>query len=208
MAEENIGAIYNTKVPLYSAPADIQEAFRIYHYGSANYDPTNTDPLQLPNPSMARYLAEFQLQINQLNESGIGSEYSDLLPATADAGFIWMDSESTSGGEELYSTAFYSTQQPSENLADGMIWIDKGSALKEAFVWDAALSEWIKINDPVTVVESKGDLLAGTGGTSIARLPVGQDGHVLTASSGTATGLSWQQVSTESFEISSIMGVY
>ena len=43
MAAESIGAIYSTKIPGYSDNADIQAAFKLYHYGSLDYDSTNAN---------------------------------------------------------------------------------------------------------------------------------------------------------------------
>jgi len=42
------------------------------------------------------------------------------------------------------------------------------------------------------LINAKGDLLAGTDAVEIERLPVGDNGQVLTADSSAATGLSWQ----------------
>jgi hypothetical protein len=42
-----------------------------------------------------------------------------------------------------------------------------------------------------TVVDAKGDLLAGTAADTVGRLAVGTNGNVLTAASGEATGLKW-----------------
>lgn len=50
----------------------------------------------------------------------------------------------------------------------------------------------LETNDiPKTLIDAKGDLLAGTAADTIARLAVGTNGHVLTADSSTATGLKW-----------------
>jgi hypothetical protein len=38
---------------------------------------------------------------------------------------------------------------------------------------------------------AKGDILAATGSSTLARLPVGSDGQILSASSGASTGLAW-----------------
>jgi hypothetical protein len=43
----------------------------------------------------------------------------------------------------------------------------------------------------ISTVDAKGDLLAGTGDNTIARLAVGTNNQVLTADSSTATGLKW-----------------
>jgi hypothetical protein len=42
-----------------------------------------------------------------------------------------------------------------------------------------------------TIVDAKGDLIAATAADTVARLPVGANGSVLTAASGQTTGLSW-----------------
>lgn len=44
---------------------------------------------------------------------------------------------------------------------------------------------------PKTLADAKGDLLAATAADTVARLPVGADGEVLTADSGAATGVAW-----------------
>ena len=62
MAAENIdntpngAGLFNTKIPGLSDAADIQAALRLYHYGTYEYDGANTDPLLLPNPSIAKHL--------------------------------------------------------------------------------------------------------------------------------------------------------
>lgn len=77
---ENIGSAIsgltkfnvNTLIPSLSDNADIQEAFRIYHYGAASgngagqYNPSNTNPANLKNPSIAYSLYSLQDQIDNL----------------------------------------------------------------------------------------------------------------------------------------------
>jgi len=46
-------------------------------------------------------------------------------------------------------------------------------------------------NSMATAIDAKGDLVAGTGADTFARLPVGTNGQVLTADSAEATGLKW-----------------
>jgi hypothetical protein len=50
---ESIGSLYNTQIPSYSENADVQEAFRLYHYGSTDYNTANTNTANLVNPSIA-----------------------------------------------------------------------------------------------------------------------------------------------------------
>jgi hypothetical protein len=87
MATESIGAIYSTAIPGYEDSADIQEAFRAYHYGSYSYDPANTSTASLVNPSIAYYLNDLQSQITSVSSGGIQESVftakGDLLSASA-----------------------------------------------------------------------------------------------------------------------------
>jgi hypothetical protein len=51
MASESIGALYPTQIPGYADNADIQAAFRLYHYGSTAYSTANSNTANLVNPS-------------------------------------------------------------------------------------------------------------------------------------------------------------
>jgi hypothetical protein len=70
MAAESIGAIYSTKIPGYADNADIQAAFKLYHYGSLEYDSTETDVAELVSPSIAHTLNNLQSQITALDPAG------------------------------------------------------------------------------------------------------------------------------------------
>lgn len=70
MASETIGNLYPTEIPGYADSADIQAAFRLYHYGSSAYDVENTDVAQLVNPSIAYTLNNLQDQITGLDPAG------------------------------------------------------------------------------------------------------------------------------------------
>lgn len=77
---ENIGSAItgltnfnvNTQIPSISENANIQEAFRLYHYGAPSgsgvgqYNPSNTNPDNLKNPSIAHSLYSLQYQISNL----------------------------------------------------------------------------------------------------------------------------------------------
>lgn len=54
-----------------------------------------------------------------------------------------------------------------------------------------------------TLVDAKGDLLAGTGADTVTRLPVGADGTVLGASSTQPSGLTWVQLAGAYVPVSS-----
>jgi hypothetical protein len=49
-------------------------------------------------------------------------------------------------------------------------------------------------NSMATAIDAKGDLIAGTGADTFARLAVGTNDYVLTAASGETTGLKWAAV--------------
>jgi hypothetical protein len=88
MASENIGNLYPTKIPGYVDSADIQAAFRLYHYGSSSYDIENTNTASLINPSIAYTLNNLQTQITGLDPAGsisksIFDAKGDLVVGTA-----------------------------------------------------------------------------------------------------------------------------
>jgi hypothetical protein len=70
MAAESIGALYSTKIPGYADSADIQAAFKLYHYGSTDYNTSNANTANLVNPSIAFTLNDLQGQIDGLDPAG------------------------------------------------------------------------------------------------------------------------------------------
>jgi hypothetical protein len=60
MAVESIGSLIPTKIPGLSDQADIQAAFKAYHYGSYTYDTAETNPANLVNPSIAKTIYDLQ----------------------------------------------------------------------------------------------------------------------------------------------------
>jgi hypothetical protein len=78
MASESIGALYPTQIPGYADNADIQEAFRLYHYGSSAYSTANANTANLVNPSIAYTLNNLQTQISALDPSGLTTQLGDL----------------------------------------------------------------------------------------------------------------------------------
>jgi hypothetical protein len=47
-----------------------------------------------------------------------------------------------------------------------------------------------------SIVDAKGDLIAGTAADAVSRLAAGTNGHVLVADSGETTGLKWNNPGT------------
>jgi hypothetical protein len=88
MAAESIGALYSTKIPGYADNADIQAAFKLYHYGSTDYNTANANTANLINPSVAYTLNDLQGQITNLDPTGSVSKSiidakGDLLVGSA-----------------------------------------------------------------------------------------------------------------------------
>lgn len=137
MASEDIGSLYNTKMPGYEDAADIQAALKLFLYGSTAYDETNTDPTQLPNPSLARHLQDLADNITALEEQGIGSIYSDTEPTSPADGLIWVDADASpvvSSGN-----IFYQDAAPTGTIAEGAIWTDSDSSPLTMYVYDSTL---------------------------------------------------------------------
>ncbi len=117
MAAENIGSIYNVKVPGMDDAADIQEAFKLYHYGSTTYNKNNTDKSLLPVDSLAYHLNGLQVQITTntnnidlripksiIDAKGdlIVGQFADMpgkLPAGSNGQVLTVNSASTLGLE-------------------------------------------------------------------------------------------------------------
>jgi hypothetical protein len=144
MAVENIGEIFPTKIPGLEETADIQEALRLYHYGSTSYDPDNTDKELLPNPSMAYNLKVLEADIDALQSNGIGSEFVGTQPTDVPDGFIWVDAASEGPVETTIPTVFYQNDAPTTGLVEGRLWVDKNSNPLTMYVYDSVLG-WREI---------------------------------------------------------------
>jgi hypothetical protein len=94
---ESIGSLYSTEIPSLSENADIQEAFRLYHYGAPSgtgvgeYDPTNTNAANLVNPSIAYSLNNLQSQIISISgslgvQATVWTTKGDLVTRTSSPG--------------------------------------------------------------------------------------------------------------------------
>jgi hypothetical protein len=203
LAVEDIGNLWNTKQPGYDDTADIQAALKAFLYGSYTYNPTNTDPTQLPNPSLARHLQGLSDRLTDQEELGIGSDYLTLaqigaLTGVAD-GYIAMASDSNGGAvESLYASAFYTNEAPTTDIVDGVLWVDKDSDALDTYVYNETDDEWVRINDLKNIIAAKGDLLVGTSAEGLDNLTVGANGTVLTADDTQALGVKWQAPSVYS----------
>lgn len=91
MASENIGSLYPTQIPGYEDAADIQAALRLYHYGSTT--PPETEAEIIAN-SVAGHLKSLDSRLDNVEETGVGSDYTSTEPSSPADGFIWVDADS------------------------------------------------------------------------------------------------------------------
>lgn len=147
MAAQNIdgtadgSGVFNTKVPGYEDPADIQAALKLFLYGSATFDPTVPNARDiLPNPSIARYIKVMQDEIDALESAGIGSTYGSE-PTSPQVGYVWMSSADST----LVPTAavsIYQSIEPTTGLSNGLLWIDNSGSTPVLKVYDGTTETW------------------------------------------------------------------
>ena len=96
MAVENIdGTVagngpFNVSIPGLTADADIQQALRVYHYGSTQ-PPANLAAVSAK--SVAGYFKSISDRVQIVESAGIGSSYSQTEPASPPNGFLWVDAD-------------------------------------------------------------------------------------------------------------------
>jgi hypothetical protein len=116
---DNIGTIYNVKIPSLNDDANIQEALKIYHYGTLSTIDDVTDLDNAVNPGVAVYLRQIQNDVSSrvslapITEGGdlfvgIGSEQVEVLSVP--------ESVKTSGLEHVL------TYDPTQSNAKHLIW--------------------------------------------------------------------------------------
>lgn len=214
----NVGFFFNTQIPDLDDDANIQDALRQYHYGGGASD--NEDPASIVADSVAGHLQsiadKFEDVLTYYRTAGAfsdteptGTPSGTSLDVGVPDGYVWVDSSASGGPSTRYfAAAYYTNEAPTADLSDGVIWIDKDSALSTAYVYDANTSSWIAINDFANAVSSKGDMLVGDSSAELDSLSVGSDGSVLTADSSASLGVSWQQSNIDDHRIGTIMGIY
>lgn len=119
---------YNTTIPSLTDDANIQEALRMYHYGTADGSIPDDSGNPIQAESIAAYLGGLQTQIDAF---GIGSSYATTEPALTndDNGFIWVDANSTSLATTfgLPNVAYYQATAPTTGLVEGILWVNSTS---------------------------------------------------------------------------------
>jgi len=158
MAVENIGNLVPTKIPALSDDANIQDALKAYHYGSYTFDTAETNTANLLNPSIAYTITNLQSQITTKAALEVAARDSSRATTTAPTaaaftafsntipdGYVWLDKDSSAGVGYYAATSVYTTTAPSTNLANGLIWIKKGSSPLEMYVYNGDTSTFNRV---------------------------------------------------------------
>lgn len=136
MAEDiNPTGPYNTKVPGYNEAADIQQALKVFLYGTTTL-PENKS--QVLSTSIAGYLKSIETDIETLNNKGIGSEVASTEPTGISNGHIWVDSTSSVTSSIQYAIASYQTTAPSSPTT-GALWVDSDTTPLKIYVWSGSV---------------------------------------------------------------------
>lgn len=136
---EVTGKLYNTQIPELADDANIQDALKLYHYGTTTAPATNADIIA---GSVAGHLKQLKTEVTALQSRGIGSSFNASEPSSVENGYIWVDSDSVAPVFDTDSlSAVYSPIEPADNLNDGMLWVN--SSTSELSVWSG--SEWQSI---------------------------------------------------------------
>jgi len=158
MAVENIGNLVPTKIPALSDDANIQDALKAYHYGSYDFNTAETNTANLLNPSIAYSITNLQTQIT--TKAALEVSARDISRATTTAptaaaftafsntipdGYVWLDKDSSAGVGYYAATSVYTETAPSTNLANGLIWIKKGSSPLEMYVYNGDTSTFNRV---------------------------------------------------------------
>ena len=135
---------YNTIIPSLDDNANIQEALRMYHYGTPDGSIPDDSGNPIRSESVAAYLRNLQVQIDAVP---IGSSYGISEPLETENGYIWVDADSAAPvfgtpPATIPSVAKYQNDAPTSNLQDGMLWVDKDASPLRLYVYDASLAQW------------------------------------------------------------------
>ena len=131
-----------------------------------------------------------------------GATGGPTSPATAASARLVLGNAMGSVATDLYiDNVAFGTQTRTPQLEDASVTAGKvtSGAAADGYVltadgaggaaWEAAAGGGGAILE--TIIDAKGDLIAGTAADTAARLAVGTDGQVLTADSAETTGLKW-----------------
>ena len=127
----NLNGPYDTKVPSFNESADIQQALKLFLYGTVT-PPSNQS--EILSTSLAGNLKRIEADIDVIENRGLGSSVSTTQPTGVGNGYIWLDSDSGVAASVKYSEAYYDALPP-QNPTTGSLWIDSESSPLTMHVW-------------------------------------------------------------------------
>ncbi len=143
---------YNTKMPSLADNANIQDALKVYHYGTTN-PPANMGAV-ISN-SVAGHFKNMSTRVTNL-ENKDTAVYSSSEPTPVSLsqtnipdGFIWVDASSAAptfnvNGLTPVAVTKYQSTTPTGTIAEGTLWVDKGSDPLTMYVYDGIVG-WKQI---------------------------------------------------------------
>lgn len=199
MATEPIGVLVPTAIPGYADAADIQAALRAYHYGSYSFDPNETNPTNLINPSIAYTINDLQDQIDDIIPgippsvlttkgsliSASATSTVSVLSVGSNGQYLRANSATTTGLEwgalPSATTSTAGIVQLSDSTASTSTTLAAtANSLKTSYdLANAAI--------PKSLVTTTGDIIYASANSTPARLGIGTNGQVLTVSGGVPT---------------------
>jgi hypothetical protein len=82
--------------------------------------------------------------LDSIELTGVGSEYVATEPTSPPNGFIWVDADAALGTDYVLPSVIYQNSEPTTELSDGMLWVDKDSSPLKMYVYDSAVG-WREI---------------------------------------------------------------
>jgi hypothetical protein len=135
----NLNGPYDTKVPSYNESADIQEALKLFLYGSPTLPSTQSE---IVSTSLAGNLKRIEADIDIIENRGLGSSVSATQPTGVGNGYVWLDSDSGVSASTQYSESYYNATSPA-SPSTGTLWVDSDSTPLTMYVWSG--SAWREI---------------------------------------------------------------
>jgi hypothetical protein len=127
----NLNGPYDTKVPSYNESADIQQALKLFLYGTTTL-PSNQS--EILSNSLAGHLKVIEADIDVINNRGLGSSVSTTQPTGVGNGYVWLDSDSGVSASVQYSESYYAGAAP-QSPTTGTLWVDSNSSPLVMYVW-------------------------------------------------------------------------
>lgn len=127
----NLNGPYDTKVPSYNESADIQQALKLFLYGTIT-PPTNQS--EILSTSLAGNLKRIEANVEVINQRGLGSTVSTTQPTGVGNGYVWLDSDSGVSSSAAYSESYYAAAPP-QSPTTGTLWVDSASSPLVMYVW-------------------------------------------------------------------------